>query len=324
MRVSPSVRRLLVAACVAVVVITVPMYAHTSGLFLWETVAVQMLFATSVALLFGHANMPSFGQAAFFGVGAYAAALLAPTGLPLPLVLLVAALIAGAFAALVGVITVRATGLAFSMLTLAIAQSLYTLVFHVASLGGEDGITPLQRSPLGPLSLTTNTEYWYFLAIVVVATVLAFRVVQRSPFGFALRAIRDDPVRAASLGVNLRAYRVAAFVIAGIGGGIAGGLFAFASDVVTPDLLYWTQSGNPIIMSLIGGLHSFAGPLAGAALFTLMTHQLGEITPTYILYVGIVFLGFLVFLPEGLVSLPRAVRGLVARAARRPTTEVRA
>ncbi len=303
-----------VGLAVTALALTLPLYASGSGLFLWETIAVQILFAVSVNVLLGYADIPSFGQAAYFGIGAYITALMAQHGLPTPVVVLAGTTCGGLAAAAAGLVTVRATGIAFSMLTLAIAQGVYTLVFHAPVLGGENGIPAISRVDLGPIELSRNRVYWYLLVACVAAGIAGYRVVIGSPFGHALQAIREDPRRAAFLGLDLRMYRVAAFTLAGFGAGLAGSLFAYASQIVTPEVMYWTQSGNPIIMALIGGMHSFYGPALGAVIFTYLLHELGHVTPAFNVYLGLVFLGFLIFLPGGAVSAPAVARTLLRRA----------
>ena len=226
--------------------------------------------------------------------------------------------VAGLVAAGAGLVITRTSGLAFSMLTLAVAQALYTLVFHNAALGGENGLPGLRRSMVGPLDLNDATTYWFVVVGFAVLGIVAYRVIVRSPFGYALRAIREDAVRATYLGINVRRHRLAAFVMAGCGGGVAGALFAFATQIVTPELLYWTQSGNPIMMALIGGSRSFLGPVVGALVFTVVVHQLSQVRrPPSSCSLGLIFLFFLTVLPEGLVHAPAAVR----RLARRPPRE---
>ena len=291
----------------------IPLLANGSALYFWETVAIQMLYATSVNLLLGYAGIPSFGQAAFFGAGAYVAALLGPLGWPVPLVVLAAMLVAGLIAAGSGLITSRVGGLAFSMLTLAIAQALYTLVFHSTFLGGENGFPGLRPAPLGPIDFGDRTVYWFLVVVFVAAGMLAYWVIVRSPFGYALKAIRHNPGRATYLGIDVRRYVVATFVMAGCGGGLAGAIFAFANQIVTPDVLFWTRSGDPIIMGIIGGRHAFLGPMLGAFLYTVLTRQLSEVTSNFMLVIGIVFMFFLVALPEGLVRLPATVAQGVRR-----------
>lgn len=288
---------LAVAALVAAFVVALPLAGNRSQLFFWETVAVQVLFATSVNLLFGYANMASFGQAAFYGLGAYATAELARAGLPVMLVLPVATLAAAIAGLLVGAVATRASGVAFSMVTLAVGQGLYLVAFQSGLVGGENGIPGVL--PQG----WTATAFWYLVVASTAVGLAAYHVVVHSPFGQTLVAIREDPKRAAFLGVDVRRLRIAAFVWAASGAGLAGSLMAYSSGTVTPDYLYWTQSGYPVIMALVGGMRVFWGPALGAFLITWLLRVLGQATPAYLFFVGLVLLAVLVFAPEGLLPL---------------------
>ncbi|HEX5493698.1 MAG TPA: branched-chain amino acid ABC transporter permease [Mycobacteriales bacterium] len=309
--------RLAVAVAVLAVVLALPHTTDGGLLFVWETAAVQVLFATSVNLLFGEAGIPSFGQAAFFGVGAYTVALGVGHGWSPPLLLLAAIGCAGLAAGLTGLLTWRTTGLAFAMLTLAVAQACYTLVIRTDAFGGFNGIPSVTIEPVAGLRLDDPTVFWYFLAGCVGLGVLAFWRISRSPFGHTLRSIRQDEVRAAFLGVNVRAYRVLAFTLAGCGAGLAGALFGYANQIVTPDAMFWTGSATPIIMLLLGGMGYFLGPAAGAVLFTWLLHYLNEITTSFLFVTGLLLLAVLIFLPRGLLSLPATAADLAARLARR-------
>jgi branched-chain amino acid transport system permease protein len=304
---SPSFRRaalIALSVVVAAFVLLLPHHATSSEVFFWETVAVQVLFATSVNLLFGDAGIPSFGQAAFFGVGAYTVGKTASAHWSIIAALLLGIALAAVAALVTGLLTWRITGLAFSMLTLAVAQALYTIIVKVGSLGGYNGLSDVLPGKLFGLQLLATDDLWYFTAIAVALGMLGLWRVSRSPFGDSLRAIREDPVRAQFLGLNVRAYRVLAFVISGAAAGLAGGLYAYAYTTVDPTNFYWTTSANPIIMSLVGGMRVFLGPAVGAFLITWLLQTLGQATTSYVLYLGLILLFVLLFLPEGILGFP--------------------
>jgi branched-chain amino acid transport system permease protein len=305
-------RRVVLAAAGAVAVVAavlvIPQLASTSALVVWETALFAMLFATSTNLLFGSAGIPSFGQAAFYGAGAYTAGMAAPHGWNVLLVLGLAIVVSAAVALGVSLFAWRTTGLAFAMLTLAIAQGIYTLVIKVDTFGGYNGLYGIATPKLGPIDLIDPATLWYFDAVCVAIGLFAVWRVARSPFGLTLNAIREDPVRATFLGVHVRAYRAAAFVVAGAVAGLAGALFAYSNQVVTPDQLYWNQSATPIIMLLVGGMTYFWGPALGALLLTWFLHYLTDWTTEYVLYLGVILMAVLIFLPRGLLSLPSVVR----------------
>jgi branched-chain amino acid transport system permease protein len=293
---------------VAAFVLGLPQFGTSADLFFFELVAIQVLFAISVNLLIGHAGVFSFGQAAFFGLGAYATGLLAPHDLAPPVSIAVAVVLSGLAGLVIGWVVTQAQGLAMAMLTLAIAQSFYSLAYHVQALGGENGLPGIRRLSFAGLNLADQTVFWFFCVVCVAIGVTVLRVIVGSPFGHALHSIRDDAKRATFLGLNVRAYRVAVFAVAGAGAGLAGSLNAYVNEFVAPEVLYWTHSGDPIIMSLIGGFHTFWGPAFGAVVYSWVTRQISLVTPAWMLYVGMVFYCFVLFLPHGIAGAPEAVR----------------
>ncbi|TAM86694.1 MAG: branched-chain amino acid ABC transporter permease [Jatrophihabitans sp.] len=297
-------------AVVAVIVLSLllPFLVGAGNLFFWTTVLIAIMFASSVNLLFGVADVPSFGQAAFFGAGGYAVALLAPHNWPAPLALVAAVVVAGAVAAGTSILTWRTTGLAFAMLTLAVAQALYTLTVKTNSLGGYNGLPGIVAPDLAGWHLGAPRSFWYFtLACVAVGLAVLWQV-GRSPFGHTVRAIRENAVRATYLGVNIRAYRAAAFTIAGAMAGLAGGLSVYANQIATANMLYWTQSALPIIMLLLGGRYHFWGPALGAVVLTWLVNDLSQRTTAYFFYIGLLLMVVLLLFPEGILGLPEAVR----------------
>lgn len=304
---------LVVALLGLLVVLAMPQVATAGQLFFANTVVVAIVFATSTNLLFGQAGIPSFGQAGLFGAGAYAAALASQRGIPVLFSILIAVLVAAAVGAVAAAVAWRSTGLAFSMLTLAFAQSLYTLSIRTEWLGGYNGLSGLSFDSVLGMDMSDPGLVWYFVVIIASLVLACYWVIGRSPFGYTLRAIKDDPVRALFLGVNVRAYRVMAFVLAGAGAGAAGALSAYVNQVVTPDSLYWTASAVPVMMLVLGGMGAFFGPAIGAIAFSGLEHYLSAWTSSYIFYMGLLVYVVLVLLPNGLISLPAIVRGWVHR-----------
>jgi branched-chain amino acid transport system permease protein len=294
--------------CVAAIAVVFPYLIGSGKLYFWTTVLIAILFATSVNLLFGVADIPSFGQAAFFGSGGYTVALLAPHNWPAPLALLAAVLVAGAVAAATSIVTWRATGLAFAMLTLAIAQALYTLTIKTDALGGYNGLPGIVAPNLGGANLSAPRQFWYFTLICVTVGLAVLWQVGRSPFGHTLRSIRESAVRATYLGINVRAYRAAAFTVAGAMAGLAGGLSVYANGIATANSLFWTQSALPIIMLLLGGRYRFWGPALGAVALTWLVNELSQQTTAYFFYVGLLLLAVLLIVPEGILGLPDSMR----------------
>jgi branched-chain amino acid transport system permease protein len=285
-----------------------PFVATGAQLFLWETVLLQAVFALSVNLLVGHSGIATFGQAAFFGIGAYAIAATSQHGVAVSFGLIAAMILGAAASAVVAGIAARAEGMAVMMLTLAVSQGLFSVMNRSSFMGGANG-TPVV---LVDWFSTTSMAYWYsMLAISAVAACLMW-VVLRSPFGLSMRAIRDDPLRVVHFGVSVRLFRSVMFVIAGAFGGLAGGLFACTSQAVDPSVFNWTVSGSALIMALVGGLYSAWGPVLGATMIVLLNYYLSTLMPAlWTFFLGIVVAVVVIVLPHGLASASERVRTLI-------------
>jgi branched-chain amino acid transport system permease protein len=285
-----------------------PLVANGAHLFLWETVLLHAVFALSVNLLVGHAGIATFGQAAFFGIGAYTVAALSQAGISVALALIAALILGGAASVLVAAIASRAEGLGVMMLTLAVSQGLFSMMNRSNFMGGANG-TPVV---LVDWFSTTSTAYWYAMLAISAAAALLMWVVLNSPFGLTMRAIRDDPLRVVHFGVSVRLLRAIMFVIAGGFGGLAGGLFACTSQAVDPAVFNWTVSGNALIMALVGGLYSTWGPVLGAIMIVLLNYYLSTLAPAlWTFFLGLIVAVMVVALPHGLVSAPDRVCSLV-------------
>ncbi len=263
-------------------------------------ILINALFAQSVNLLFGYGGKLSFGHAAFFGVGAYTVGILA-TKLKLGLLItLPAAVLASGLVALVlGYLCIRRTGMYFSILTMAFGQFIFLVVDKWYDLTcGADG---LQGIPV-PAMLSTGTSYYYFALIVVGLSIwLIYRLVE-SPFGFALRALRDNPVRAEFNGLDPKVVQLTTFVVSAMFAGLAGGIFAPFNRSVAPAMLEWTKSSEPVVMAILGGQFTFFGPIFGATIFTLFQMVVVEFTTYWPLVLGTI-LGFMIlFLPGGFIG----------------------
>jgi branched-chain amino acid transport system permease protein len=261
----------------------------------------------SFNVLLGYGGMLSFGHAAFFGVGGYAAALLVKktglsAGAAFALLPLVAMATAAAFAALIGFFSVRRSGIYFAMLTFAFQMLLYTVALKATGLtGGDDGMTGLRP----PGVLAKPLAYYYFaLALVAPALYVLYRVVN-SPFGYTLRALRANARRVQYIGVDVRAHQLAAFVITGAFAGLAGGLFALSSGNVFPGWLNWTASATPIVMAVLGGVHTYLGPALGAAVYVVLEVLISGKTEYWPLAMGIIILILVLLMPEGLTGLAK-------------------
>ena len=265
-------------------------------------IAIVGLFATDFNLLMGFGGMVSFGHAAYFALGAYAAALLVRrAGVPMLLALPVAPLAAAAGALLFGFFIVRLTHTYFAMLSLAFGQIVFTVIFKWKSLtGGDDGLLDVWP----PAFLKSPVAYYYFALAVVALCLLALRAIVESPFGYALTAVRENPRRARFIGINVRRHQLLAFVVSGAFSGMAGGLFAFYNGSVFPDFAYFTKSFEPLVVALLGGAQSFLGPLAGAFGFKILEWLISRQWPVYWpLFLGAIVIAVVVALPQGFVGL---------------------
>jgi branched-chain amino acid transport system permease protein len=266
----------------------------------------------SLDLLVGYAGLPSFGHAAFYGVGAYACALLAIRHVDGLVPLLLVGAVAGGVAALpIGALSLRTSGIYFLMLTLAFAQMLWGLAVNWTSLTrGTDGLIGIPRPTLPGLdalniSLYERGPFFVLCLLVAIAVFVFLESLARSPFGKTLEGIRENDRRMRALGFPTFRYRLAAFVVGGAVAGISGSLAAMSNGFATPDLLYWTVSGLGLIAVVVGGSRSLVGPLLGA--FIVLFAQLG--LSTYLdrweLLLGGLFIVFVLFLPRGVVGLVR-------------------
>lgn len=264
-----------------------------------QDVLLAALFAASLYLLMGPGGMVSFGHAAYFGLGAYATALLfREAGWPLPAALAAAPLVAGLGAMLFGAFCVRLSGVYLAMLTLAFAQILWAIAYQWDGLtGGSNGIIGVW--PTGWLA--DGGYYYLVLALAALAVAGMYRLV-RSPFGHALRAARDSALRAEAIGLPVARIQWAAFTAAGVLAGLAGGLFAFAKGGASPETLSVAKSVDALVMVLLGGVQAAAGPLLGAAGFTLLHDFFIGVTHYWRGAFGVLILALVLAFPHGLAG----------------------
>jgi branched-chain amino acid transport system permease protein len=313
-------RRWVLAALIALLGLVPPLITRSYILSLAIEVLIFAIFAMSLDLLLGYTGLASFGHAAFFGLGAYIAAYISSSSnlalgltgnllVTLPLVILgtvLAALVIGFFA-------LRTTGIYFLMITLAFAQMLFSIAIRWSSItGGSDGLAGVPRPSigLGPWNYTFNSrESFYYLVLVffLLAWWLLRRIVD-SPFGWALRGIRENEPRMRALGYHTFRYKLAAFVMAGAFAGLSGMLLVQFFRHAAPDNLYWTMSGQVMIMLIIGGAGTLTGPILGAFLVRLLPNLASTYTDRWQTLVGVVFILFVLFAPRGIMGLLRTRR----------------
>ncbi len=271
----------------------------------WVHVAVEILilglFAVSFNMIFGYMGQLSFGHAAYYGVGAYAAGLLmVKASVPLPICLAISMIAAGICALIFGYFCVRLTGIYFAILTLAFGQLMYYIIFQWYSFtGGDDGLQGI----VPPDLLFEATNYYYFTLLIVTVALIAMWYISKSPFGYTMRAIRENADRTRFLGINVRRYMLINFVIAGMFAGLAGGLLGPFNRSVAPDLCNWHQSGIPVFMTVIGGPLGFFGPMIGSVIFTFLMAFVTGFTEYWPLTIGLIIIFVVLFMPGGVLGL---------------------
>jgi branched-chain amino acid transport system permease protein len=271
----------------------------------WVSIAVEIfafaLFAASLHLLMAVGGMVSFGHAAYFGLGAYGAALLLKTaGLPMPAAFVVAPLVAALAALVFGYFCVRLSSIYFAMLTLAFAQIVYAIAHQWDEVtGGDNGVLSVWPARW----LASPGRYYYWALIATVLGIVLLRRVAASPFGLTLRAARDHARRAEALGVNIRALQWTAFVVAGFVAGLGGAIFAFLKGSVFPVYTESPMSVQPLVMVLLGGVGSPLGPLIGAAVYKLLDTIITRYTDYWQLVLGAILMVLVLVFPRGIVGV---------------------
>jgi branched-chain amino acid transport system permease protein len=303
-----------------VLLVVYPFVVPPYLLSLLTEVFIYGIFAMSLDLILGYTGLVSFGHAAFFGVGAYAAGIAAVRlsphmGLTLPL-----ALVAAALAALViGYLSIRAAGIYFLMLTLAFAQVLYAVAFKWTPVtGGSNGLSGIPRPALGLIAggneLAEPARFYLFTFVIFVLVFCGLRRVVGSPFGHVLVGIRENEARMSAIGYDVARFKLAAFVLAGVLAGLAGALNTYLNVFVSPSQLNWTTSGQVMVMVIIGGVGTLVGPVLGAGLVLLLQNLVSSQTERWPMIMGAVFIIFVLVAPFGIVGLWDR---LVARVTRR-------
>jgi branched-chain amino acid transport system permease protein len=289
----------------------IPWFGSRYETFLATQIAISALFAVSLNLLLGTTGLVSFGHVAYFGIGSYVCGILMKTyAVPFTLALPAAALGAAACAAVFGFFCVRLTKIYFAMLTLAFSQIVWAICFKWNDVtGGDQGLPDVPYPDLDWMSAIPGfddlriAEQFYLASLVVVAlSLLAMRRIIASPFGRMLTTIRENPERAASIGLNVRSYELAAFVVAGGFAGIAGALFGIFNRGVFADYVYWPKSAEVMIMTILGGMEYFWGPVVGAATLVLLNQQITSYTEYWPFVLGVILLVLLFAFPGGIVG----------------------
>jgi len=313
MNIRLDARTVFVAALLLVLAL-LPVYAVVTGdrfvVTLFTRIVILGVAATSLNLLLGYGGMMSFGHAAYLGIGGYAVGMLAHEGIYSGFIQWPAALAASAlFALVIGALSLRTRGVYFIMITLAFAQMAYYVVGGLARYGGDDGLTIYKRSQFGGLlNLSNKIEFYYICFVLLLACIyLVWRIIN-SRFGMVVRGSRSNDIRMRAIGFPTYRYRLVCFVIAGTMCGLAGSLLANHTDFVSPAMMYWTRSGDLIVMVVLGGMGSIFGPLIGAVALLVLEEALSGITEYWQIILGPLLLLVVLFARGGIDGLLAKVR----------------
>jgi branched-chain amino acid transport system permease protein len=279
-------------------------------------ITIYAIAAASLNLILGYGGMVSFGHAAYFGVGGYVVGILyqhyvdgdpflgfIPGTNQFLITVAAAVFISGLFALALGALSLRTSGVPFIMITLAFAQMLFFLFLSLKAYGGDDGLIVRRRNVLFDLNMADDTTFYYLTVTIAVIYFVVFARLVRSPFGLLLGGIRQNERRMAAIGVSTYQYKLTAFVIAGMGAGLAGALMANYSKFVSPDMLHWTKSGDLMIMIILGGTGTLLGPALGAALLIGLETFLTSWTEHWKFFLGPILILIVLSSSGGLMSL---------------------
>jgi branched-chain amino acid transport system permease protein len=272
-------------------------------------VVILGLAAMSLNFLLGYTGVLSFGHAAYFGLGAYGAGLMLRYLYPSTGLAIIFGVALGTFAAaIIGPMIIRLRGVYFAMVTIAFGQVFYFIAFRWHSVtGGDDGLTGWSRLPIDlgftTLDIQGNSRLFYYFVLAIFAIAVAVMAwVLRSPFGHTLIAIRENERRARFLGIPIDRHIWMSWTISCAFVSLAGALYALLNNFVDPRALYWTQSGDFVIMAVLGGMRSFWGPMIGAAIFVVLQDYLSSQTENWMSFVGLFFVLIVLFFPRGVLG----------------------
>jgi branched-chain amino acid transport system permease protein len=290
----------LFLAALGILLLFLPSMIPRFYTYILSLIFVTALLAMSLNMVVGHGGLFQFHHCVFYGVGAYAFALMiTKAGLPMWLSFIAAPLASALAGLMIGWLCVRLTKLYFGMLQISLGSLIWAITFRWYSLThGDDGIHGIPM----PALIAGTTGAYYFILLFFVLCLLVMYVIFKSPFGMTLQAMRDNPERCAAVGINVRRHQLTAIVAATFFAGIAGVLFVVLERTVFPDLLFWVLSLEVFIMCLLGGWFTFAGPALGAAITVALRTFVGIYTEYWTLVLGTLLIFLIFFLPEGVMG----------------------
>ena len=301
--------RNIVSVLLVAGLLLLPLYSYVSGnvfvLTMFTRIVILALAAASLNLIMGYGGMMSFGHAAYLGIGGYAVGMLAQEGIGSGFIQFPVALAASAvFALAIGALSLRTRGVYFIMITLAFAQMAYYVASGLARYGGDDGLTIYKRSDFaGLVNLSNRTQFYYLcLACLLLVLFLIWRIVN-SRFGLVVQGLRSNEQRMQAIGFPGTRYRLVCFVIAGTMCGLAGALLANNTDFVSPAVMYWTRSGDLMVMVILGGMGTLFGPVIGAVVYLVLEELLSQVTEYWAIIMGPLLLLIVLFGRGGIMGL---------------------
>jgi branched-chain amino acid transport system permease protein len=321
-----SFKRPFLLAGVLVLLVLLPVLANAAGYPALTSLATRVLIygiaAASLNFVLGYGGMVSFGHAAFFGIGGYVVGILyqhytqddaflgiIPGSNQLLVTLPLALLVSGVMAGIIGALSLRTGGVQFIMITLAFAQMLFFLFVSLKTYGGDDGLIIRRANEVPGLNMRDKqTIYYVCLTIAVLFFFLLWRIVN-SRFGNVLSGLRQSERRMAALGLPAYRYKLMAFVISGMGAGLAGALMANFLRYASPDMMHWTKSGELMVMVVLGGVGTLFGPLVGAAVFIVLESVLASWTEHWQLGLGLILLFVVLYTNGGVQALVTRLAG---------------
>lgn len=298
----------IIAGLALLALVLIGLLAGRFTVYLTSRVMILSIFAMGYNILFGRTGLLSFGHAAFYAAGAYGLGLFFLHVSPHPLMgILVGVACACILSAIIGYFCVRHTEIYFAMLTLAFGMMVFSLIWNMRDItGGDDGLVGIMRAPidLGIVSIPIlNPRNFYFLILFCLSlTVFLIHRIRNSPFGLVLAGIRENDRRVEFAGVSLKNYRLGAFVISGTFSGLAGALGALLESNTDPFSAHWSHSAEPVLVSLIGGIQTFAGPIVGSAVFILLRETIVRFTQNWMLWFGLILLAIIMGFRGGIVG----------------------
>lgn len=308
-------KRVIVLPVIVLVMALSPFFLSLFHLNLFTEILILGIFALSLNVLVGYTGMVSLGHAAFFGVGAYAAGIAAKEISPNLLTTISASILAAVvISAVIGVFCMKVSGFYFLMLTLAFSQMIYSFIHQATDLtGGSNGLSGIPAPVAGGIDFSNPVLLFYLTLGIFLLVYAGLSLLIHSPFGQVLIGIRENEMRVRSMGYNTVRYKYASFLIAGALGGLAGSLYTSFNGFISPSDVYWTMSGSVLIMVIIGGAGTMVGPVLGAAMIVILETIVSSYTHSWMMIIGIIFIVFVVFFPNGLTGIGNLVVERIAK-----------